>query len=299
MLCFHPKDIRIESTTNPLLKGLKRVVRVPCGKCFACRRRRQQDWSIRLQHEAEYCINNGGSAFFITLTYAPDQLHYLYDVETGEQSKNPTLDTHDPGLFVRKFRKKYGVDKNLRVRYFSCGEYGDTFDRPHIHIMLFLPRKHTHEELRPLVESCWPFGIVKGIYPFSVKLSEYIAKYSMKQIGDDYTDKIPPFARMSLKPAIGFWHLTSANKQLYRSAHTFAAFDSTGTPFALPRYYKEKIYSKGELAAESLAVQRRRMTADMAALRKDPLCFYKRYQANCRFEEIFKFNFSITNGKSI
>ena len=298
MLCFHPRDIRV-NFTNPLLQGIKKVVRVPCGKCYACRRRRQQDWSIRLQHEADDCISRGGSAFFITFTYAPEHLHYKVDKETGEQGTTPSLDTHDPGIFMRKFRKKYGVSENFRVRFFSCGEYGDTFDRPHIHCMLFLPKKETHESLRPIVESCWPFGIVKGIYPFSVKLSEYIAKYSMKQIGDDYSDKVPPFARMSLKPAIGFSHLTRENKQLYRNSHSFAAFDSTGTPFALPRFYKEKIYSKGELQRESLAVSRRIQSANEAALRKDPLAPVHRYQANCRFEEIFKFNFALSNGKSI
>lgn len=281
MLCFHPRDIQVDVKVIGD-HTIKKVYQVPCGRCVACRRRRQQDWSIRIQHESDWCLKNGGSTFFITLTYATEHLRYKVDKESGEQFDVPSVCTTDPGLFMRKFRKRYG-----NCRYFCCGEYGKKFDRPHLHIMLFLPTKETPDSLRPLVEKSWPFGIVKGIYPFSVKLSEYIAKYSMKQFGDDYSMKEKPFARMSLKPAIGANYLNVSNKAFHRKNLAFVAYDSTGVPFALPRYYRDRIFSKDQVNEHSLSIERQRLSADYAASRKDPLYLLHRYQANVRFEDIY------------
>lgn len=281
MLCFHPIDVKVTQKVT-FCDYVDRYIRVPCGRCVACRRRRQQDWSLRLQKECEDTLKKGGSAYFITLTYAPEFLRYKIDKETGEQYDVPSLCTTDPGLFMRKFRKRYG-----KCRYFCCGEYGKQFDRPHLHLMLFLPNKETSISLRPFIEKSWPFGFVKGIYPFSVKLSEYISKYSMKQFGDDYSFKEKPFARMSLKPAIGSCYLNPINREFHRRSESFVAWDSSGVPFALPRYYKDRIFSRSELDSHNTSVERMRLTADIAMMRKDPLCFYKRYKANVRFEENF------------
>lgn len=285
MLCFHPRDLKIQEKIS-WNHYVDKWIRVPCGRCVACRRRRQQDWSLRIQHEAEHCMKAGGTCYFITLTYAPEHLKYKVDKDTGEQYDIPSVCPTDPGLFMRKFRKRYGSP----CRYFCCGEYGKQFDRPHLHIMLFLSTQETSDSLRPLVEKSWPFGIVKGIYPFSVKLSEYISKYSMKQFGDDYTKKEKPFARMSLKPAIGASYLTDRIKELHRKTKSFVAHDCTGTTFALPRYYRDRIFTKQEIEAQSNSVQRMRYSADLALMRTDPNCLFKRYQANVRFEEnlIFK-----------
>lgn len=282
MLCFHPIDVKVQQKLT-FSHYVDKYIRVPCGHCVACRRRRQQDWSIRLQHECDTCLQSGGSAYFITLTYAPEHLRYKVDKESGEQYDVPSVCTTDPGLFMRKFRKRYGKP----CRYFCCGEYGKQFDRPHLHIMLFLPIQETSASLRPLVEKSWPFGIVKGIYPFSVRLSEYIAKYSMKQFGDDYEKKEKPFARMSLKPAIGSSFITDDNRERYQRDKVFFTWDFTGTPFALPRYYRDRLFTREQLDANNISVERMRYNADIAAMRKDPLCFLKRYQANVRFEELF------------
>ena len=280
MLCFHPQTIKIQQKVT-FAYYVDRYITVPCGRCFACRRRHQQDWSIRIQHEAEYCLSKGGSCYFVTLTYAPENLRYKSDKETGEMYDVPSVCTTDPGLFMRKLRKCLGK----RIRYFACGEYGKQFDRPHIHIMLFLDFDIRAEDLRPYVEKSWKFGIVKGIYPFSVRLSEYIAKYSMKQFGDDYTKKEKPFARMSLKPAIGSVYLSDKIKQFHRNSKSFVCHDNTGTPFALPKYYKERIFSKEEIDANNNAVQRMRYTSDLIAIRKNPLVIHQRYLNNVRFEE--------------
>ena len=286
MLCFHPRDVKIQQklTWNHYVD---RWIRVPCGKCVACRRRRQQDWSFRVQKEAEDCLSKGGSVYFVTLTLDNEHLKYLVDEDTGCQSMNPTLDTHEIGSFVRKLRKVFGSDS---LRYFGCGEYGDHLTdnlRPHYHVVLFLKENMTAEALRPFVEKCWKKGLVLGIHPLSTRLAEYVAKYSMKRVGFDYSDRIEPFARMSLKPAIGACYLGSNECSKYKEQESFVLYDWTGTSYSIPRYFRDRMYSKELIDTRRLSYERQLFSLNQFMSRQDPLYLLHRYQANVRYEENF------------
>lgn len=286
MLCFHPRDVKVHQKVT-FYHYVDRYVRVPCGKCLACRRRRQQDWSFRVQKEAEHCRSLGGCVYFVTLTLDNEHLSYLTDKDTGEVSQNPTLDTLEIGNFMRRMRKRFGADS---MRYFGCGEYGDHVTdnlRPHYHIVLFLKDNLTAESLRPSIESCWKKGLVLGIHELNTKLAEYVAKYSMKRVGFDYSDRVPPFARMSLKPAIGACYLASPEAKLYKLQESFILYDWTGTRYAIPRYFRDRMYSKDLIDARRISFERQILTLNEVSIRKDPLCLFKRYQANVRYEENF------------
>lgn len=45
-----------------------KLVRVPCGKCVECVKKRQNDLTVRITHEAQ----NYSTMYFVTLTYNPD-----------------------------------------------------------------------------------------------------------------------------------------------------------------------------------------------------------------------------------
>lgn len=170
MLCFHPRDVKVQQKVT-FSHYVDRYIRVPCGKCLACRRRRQQDWAFRIQQEADSCLSKGGSVYFVTLTYDDGNLFYLVDQDTGEMFDVPSLDPHAPGDFMRKLRKRLG---SRSCRYFACGEYGDKVtenERPHYHVVLFMNDQISSEDLRPFVESSWNKGLVLGIHPLSPKLS--------------------------------------------------------------------------------------------------------------------------------
>ena len=73
-----------------------RVLNIPCGKCFECLKKRQNDLSVRVYNEAR----SKGSATFVTLTYKPQclplaQSHWIANKVTGEFSivDPPTLVT--------------------------------------------------------------------------------------------------------------------------------------------------------------------------------------------------------------
>lgn len=286
MLCFHPRDVKVQQkvTWNHYVD---RWIRVPCGKCLACRRRRQQDWSFRIQAESNECISKGGSVYFVTLTLDENNLSFKVDEDTGEISSNPTLDPHEIGSFVRKLRKRFGSES---LRYFGCGEYGDHVTdnmRPHYHVILFLKDNIRAESLRPYIENCWKKGLVLGIHPLTAKLAEYCAKYSMKQFGQDYSDRVPPFARMSLRPAIGECYLYTESCRRYKEQESFVLYDWTGTSYSLPRYLRDRMYSKGLIDSRRLSYERQLLTLNEVISRKDPLHLLHRYQANVRYEELF------------
>jgi hypothetical protein len=86
-----------------------------CRKCIECLQVRANEWALRghfeLKEHKENC--------FITLTYA----------------KNPVI-LHKEHMqkFIKKLRKQIYPKK---IKYFSCGEYGDRKLRPHYHIIIF------------------------------------------------------------------------------------------------------------------------------------------------------------------
>ena len=96
-------------------------VDLPCGQCIGCRIDKSRDWACRCYHEASMYDEN----CFVTFTYDDENLPENGSLTRGSQS--------DFTLFMKRLRKK--VKK--KIRYFQCGEYGDTTGRPHHHACLF------------------------------------------------------------------------------------------------------------------------------------------------------------------
>lgn len=102
------------------------------------------------------------------------------------------------------------------VRFFACGEYGETTFRPHYHLALFGLRDPA------LVEKCWTHGFVK-VDPMTLERAMYLCGYVVKKLTkkEDIDSVIalkgkhPEFARMSLKPGIG----ALAMESLLKASH--------------------------------------------------------------------------------
>jgi hypothetical protein len=92
---------------------------VPCGKCIACRIARTREWTVRIMHEMS-CHDN---AVFATLTYDDDHLPPDRSISKDELQR-----------FIKRLRKELG---DRKIRYFACGEYGETTNRPHYHAIIF------------------------------------------------------------------------------------------------------------------------------------------------------------------
>lgn len=180
----------------------------PCGQCIACRLNKVRDWTIRLMHEKKM----HDKAVFLTLTYAPEHL-----------PENGTLVKEDLQLFMKRLRKHVG-----KVRFFACGEYGEQYQRPHYHLIIFGIdaenivfkgkkwdfKKHGYWLNSPL----WKNGTM-FIGDVSYGSCRYVASYvNKKLLGKDaarkYADmgKIPEFTLMSRRPGIGADFLQSTKK---------------------------------------------------------------------------------------
>jgi hypothetical protein len=174
-------------------------LKVPCGGCIGCRMDYARDWAVRCMHEK---LMNEDS-MFVTLTYSDENL-----------PKNGSLNPRDFTLFMKRLRKKFPKNK---IRYFMCGEYGDSTQRPHYHALIFglwfddktLERINDGNSLyeSKTLDEIWRLGKADfGAVTF--QSAGYVARYNFKKITGDlaqqtYGTLVPPFARMSRRPGIG------------------------------------------------------------------------------------------------
>lgn len=132
---------------------------VPCGKCLSCRINRSTEWGLRAVLELaawDY------QAVWLGLSYDPEHLP-----ENGSIRKKHLQD------YIKRVRGK-GAKK--KVKYFGCGEYGETTSRPHYHLILY---GISQEEIETVKEH-WHFGYVK-VGTVTYESARYTAGYQLKK----------------------------------------------------------------------------------------------------------------------
>lgn len=205
---------------------------VPCGRCPNCVKRRVSQWSFRLMQEAK--SKDTISAHFITLTY-----------DTTNVPLTPCgfmdLSKRHLQLFFKRLRKSL---PGRKVKYYAVGEYGGKSYRPHYHVILF------NVDINK-IQDAWGLGSVHygTLSPASVGYTlKYLSKPSRVPLHVN-DDRIREFALMSkgigknyLTKQMVKWHLASLQDRMYCNLEG-------GRKIAMPRYYKEKIYSKEQRKA--------------------------------------------------
>lgn len=235
MQCFHPITLKRNRGGDYNVSSYNSFV-VPCGRCLACRSNKSREWSFRIQCEALM----SKSVWFVTLTY--DDCHLPCNYETGEV----TLVKKDMSSFLKRLRNYLPP-----LRFFGCGEYGDKFGRPHYHILLFFKQLVDKEVIEKYSQKSWPFNDseLNPIYvdSFSPSVAKYVSKYVVKQLGYYKNNDIQqPFALMSLRPGIGAGVMTKGYVDNVRRLGQHFVSDTSGFKYAVPRYYKDMLYSRDE-----------------------------------------------------
>lgn len=235
MRCIQPLTLR---------DAEDRARTVPCGRCNFCLQSYRMDWTIRIIQEQK----QSETANFLTLTYADEyldyspsglpQLHYADKKENGESKNNSHLQ-----LFFKRLRRENEKHTDASIRYFAIGEYGETYERPHYHAILFNMHSNTREKL----DHIWPIGhyLLGTVQVASI---HYVTGYLLNRYRD-YGDRNPPFAVQSRKPGLGNsyilstakWHRPSDDENHWRNFTKIGGFTNR-----LPRYYREAIFSKEE-----------------------------------------------------
>lgn len=150
------------------------------------------------------------AASFLTLTYDKEHI-----------PEGGTLVPEHLQLWLKRFRKAFGP-----VRYYGVGEYGDQSWRPHYHVALFGAGIESGE----LVRRTWGMG---HTYTGELTLAsaQYVAGYVTKKMtaydDDRLCGKHPEFARMSLRPGIGFPAICSIAAAL-QNKHGWDYIKNTG-----------------------------------------------------------------------
>lgn len=167
---------------------------------------------------------------FLTLTYSDEELPL-------SPQGVPTLVKTDVQKFMKKLRKDNEKKTFETIRYYFVGEYGTKTHRPHYHAIMFNVCKETENVL----DRIWSKGHIH-FGPVTPATIHYTTKYVINRIGD-YEDKAKPFALISNRSGgIGYNYLHT-----HKSWHQKGNYDYTkvnGVIQRLPRYYREKIFSK-------------------------------------------------------
>jgi len=110
----------------------------PCGRCLGCRINRAEEWSTRICLELEDKTKKGD---FITLTLNNETCPLLPQALSKRLLQN----------YFKRLRKA-----GNKIKYFACGEYGESHGRAHYHAVIIRGEdqpnyeKHWHMNGQPL-----------------------------------------------------------------------------------------------------------------------------------------------------
>lgn len=131
-----------------------------------------KEWAIRAMHEAHMYEQN----VFVTLTYRDQDLPQFGSLEHSHFQK-----------FMKRLRK---ARSGQTIRYLMCGEYGEQYDRPHYHALLFgidfddkypWERRNGNTYYRSAeLEKLWPFGF-SSVGNVTWESAQYVARYIYKK----------------------------------------------------------------------------------------------------------------------
>lgn len=221
-------------------------LRIACGQCMGCRLERSRQWAVRCLHESKMHERN----CFITLTYSDANL-----------PENHNLQYSDFQKFMKRLRKEFS---DIPIRFYMCGEYGETTGRPHYHACLFgvdfddkVPLQRTgsdHMIYRSAVlDKLWPLGHA-SVGQLTFESAAYTARYITKKLlgaaaKDGYNmvnvesgeifKRVPEFTKMSLKPGIGRFFYEKYESEIFPHDRVVVR----GAVSKPPRYYS-KIYKR-------------------------------------------------------
>ena len=224
--------------TKPIIltKNLDRSIypdglKVPCGKCLACRIQKRKEWSMRCLHE----MDSWDDAIFVTLTYSDEFL-----------PENLSISKVELQNFFKRLRKE--IYPRI-IRYIACGEYGEEKERPHYHCIIY--GMSLQEDDKNIIRSCWkkcdwkklennkdgnPFGLAE---PDSIR---YVCQYIDKKYTGDMAEieykqkgREPVFKLQSKGIGLEF---CLKNKQQLIDNESITMF---GVNQTFPRYYLKKL----------------------------------------------------------
>lgn len=212
----------------------RRLYYIPtkCGCCIECRKEKQREWRVRLEEERR---SNFG--YFTTLTIGPEGIKEIESITGLKWEENPNeIATKALRLFLERVRK----NTKKSIKHWCITELGEKNDRIHLHGIFFGQRA------AEMIKKHWKYGFVFiGGYCNSRSIN-YMTKYMLK-----VDIKHPTFKQIVLASAgIGAGYTDRLDylwqKQNYKRIEVATYTFRNGTKMAMPRYYKNKIFTEKE-----------------------------------------------------
>lgn len=251
---------------------------IPCGRCLECRLEYSRQWANRCMLEASVHPDN----WFITLTYDDEHLPL--------NSKGfPTLNKDEISIFIKNLRRYFDYHfKHNNIRFFGCGEYGETTARPHYHVLIFnLPlmdlnymfTKNNNAYFESLiVNKIWDkgFAVISDVsWDTCAYTARYVVKKAKGETASVYSelDIVPEYVRMSRDPGIGKAYFDSHKDLIYR----YDKLTIPGVGPIRPSRYYDKLYDLEnparlfELKEKRIAVAEGCQAVEMANTSLSPL----------------------------
>lgn len=225
MDCLSPINVQLTEKASVHHHGYQ-YVKVPCGKCEACIKRKQSQWFVRLKMESE----TSDYVHFVTLTYDDEHL-----------PANLSVSKYDVQCYHKRLREALG-SRSKDFKYFLTSEYGPETHRPHYHAIYYgISPDDLHH-----IESSWQNGFVTFDQVTDGRL-RYVTGYIIEKL----------FVPTGRKPLFNLISkgLGASYIERYRAWHSDAPIGARsyipyhGHKYPMPRYYKERLYSAGQRSA--------------------------------------------------
>lgn len=254
---FYPKGTEGKRTEHRT--DYRRELVLPCGQCIGCRISRSSDWAMRCMHEAAMHEENS----FLTLTYDDEHL----------PMQGQLVYPH-----FQDFMKRLRYHTGKRLRFYMCGEYGERYDRPHYHAIIFGHAFYSDRVLlkrspagslysSASLDNVWRHGFC-SVGDVTFDSAAYVARYVVKKVNGKQADehytrvdgltgeiyqKVPEFSRMSLQNGgIGAGWLEKFKDDVINTGAVMT-YDIARN---VPRYYTKMLEERADYSRDLLDVTR-------------------------------------------
>lgn len=223
---------------------------VPCGWCLNCRQDKINYYTDRCKYE----LCNRLTGAFVTFTY--DDIHLLshclpnvceIDLPNSIKNEEFSLNYRDFTKFIDNLRHYINNHSEIQgvlcqpdFSYMYCGEYGDSFGRPHIHCLFF---GLDFAYCRKFIMECWKFGLI-DVLPILDGAIGYVCKYLSKQLFgalayDTYDVKGLARPRIRFSKSFGKGLLLNNLKDIVKNNYTYSVGSGLRRPISA--YWKKLI----------------------------------------------------------
>lgn len=246
-MCLYPRIIKNRKyVANKKNKGIvpqmkdPRVQYVPvgCGKCMECKKKKANEWKVRLSEE----VRNRNDGIFVTLTFSDESIKELGETIKGLEGYN--RDNEIATVGVRRFLERWRKKHKKSVRHWLVTELGHNgTENIHMHGIIWTDKGGDE------IEKIWKYGHVwtsdrnKGYV--NERTINYIVKYVNKtdERNKDYQSKILTSNGIGRR----YTERMDSTKNEYKPKKTKEVYTNRqGYKVALPIYYRNKIYSEEE-----------------------------------------------------